>query len=793
MNQLNRRVTILTACAGCLLIGLYFWLAANLPVAGILKPSVTQAEVIEQAQTIYDRSELYEYVLTREVQVELDKNLLTYAQTHLANRLPDGFYPVASWNVTWSGQIQTKKEGPQPASLSVKYDFSGKLIEMLQDYPDLQRPPNYKESEALQAAQDFLTDLYIDDLSLSNKVISRDSRVLTYDFIFSKPSAIARELRETYEVRIMGRNVAYYRGRITFDPEVIILPESYKTSETVSLVSAGIIWSILCCLVIISFIKRLRRDLLEFKRAFWIGFAACFLVWPALALAGWPDANIVLLAGGLAGLLTGVGLLLVYAVTDSIARDIFPEQLALTDLVCRGICRVRELGQAMLHALAFAGPVLITVVGLYWLTSFFDDLYLNFDGEALLPFHGTRFLSSALLKETADALFITLLFFVFTAAYLRPKLRSQFWFTLVFALLINLAGLHLYHIQPTYVAFVLFLPAALVVSYLMLRTDPLAVFLGLLTVFFMHELVLLGHLPGSKISLPLLTALAWITLLLGAGCALIFSPRSTSDYRNYVPSYFSRIAERERLLKELEIARTVQKRFLPQQIPSLPNLDISCICQPAMEVGGDYYDFVQNNNGSIAVIIGDVSGKGVSAAFYMTMAKGIIKTIAKSISCPSEVLSKMNAVFYENVPKDVFISVIYGEFDLRKKVLTYARAGHNPLIVYKGGKRTAELVTPKGLAIGLDSGALFDSTIEQVEIPLEKDDLFVFYTDGISESLNNNGEEFGEKRLKEVITQNNTDSAKKLNEKIHSAIRTFAGDTKQHDDLTMVTIRVKDI
>jgi len=764
-----------------------------MPIAGLVRPSVTRAEVLALAQRAFDRSYLGDYDLQRQTKVNLDKNLLTYAQMHFDNRLPPDFYPIGDWEISWQGDIETKKEGLQPASFLVKYDFSGKLVELQQDYPGLQQPPNYKESEALRVAQEFFTEQFVDAGTLTNKSINRDSHVLTYDLTFSKQSRTAPELWETYDIRLTGRNVAYYRARITFDPEVVIFPESYQTSEYASLIMVGILWASMVILILITFFKRLRHDVLEFRRAFWLGFLVCFTLWPALALQGWPDPQVVLLGGGIAGTLAGLSFLIVYATADSLTRDSLPERLALTDLLCRGFIRVRELGQALLQSLTLSGAFLLSLAGVYWLTGHVGSSYLKFEGESLVPFQGARFLGAALLENVTAAFFLCATLFLFAAVSLRRWLHASRWYIVGFALLLDFAGLHFYHVQPTFLSFLIFLPFAFLIACMVFRVDIVAIFLSLFTVYFLHDLVLIGYLSSPLLSMPSLVAMGWVGTLLCGGVLLIFSERSVSDFQNYVPSYLSRITERERFLKELEIARTVQLRFLPQAIPSLPNLDIACICQPAMEVGGDYYDFVQNGNGSIGVIIGDVSGKGVSAAFYMTMAKGIIKTISKTVSSPKEVLSRMNTIFYENVPKDVFISVIYGEFDLDNKVLRYARAGHNPLIVFKKSKGMTELLVPKGLAIGLDSGTIFSQTIEQIEIPLEKDDLFVFYTDGISESTNSRGDEFGEERLTEAIAANNAASAKKLTERIHGAIRTFAAGTTQHDDLTMVAIRVRDI
>ena len=244
-------------------------------------------------------------------------------------------------------------------------------------------------------------------------------------------------------------------------------------------------------------------------------------------------------------------------------------------------------------------------------------------------------------------------------------------------------------------------------------------------------------------------------------------------------------------MNELEIAREVQQNFLPQSSPELPNLDIASICKPAREVGGDYYDFIQHNDDCLGVVIGDVSGKGVSAAFYMTMTKGIIKTLSRTYDSPKELLSRMNRIFYENVPKGVFISVVYAVFDYRGHCLRLARAGHNP-IIRVNGEETAEFIIPRGLAIGLDAGDVFSATIEEMELPLASGETFIFYTDGISESMNSKGEEYGEERLLECINRHHDYEAQQLVDRVVLQVSRFAGESNQHDDLTMVVVKVND-
>ena len=230
--------------------------------------------------------------------------------------------------------------------------------------------------------------------------------------------------------------------------------------------------------------------------------------------------------------------------------------------------------------------------------------------------------------------------------------------------------------------------------------------------------------------------------------------------------------------------------FLPKENPKIKGIDIASICIPAFEVGGDYYDFIQLSENKFGIIIGDVSGKGTQAAFYMTLTKGFLKALAKQSDSPSEVLSKMNELFYENVERGRFISMIYAVVDLEKKIIKIARAGHNPVILHDvSGK--VNLISPNGLALGLEKGPLFRKVISEFEEKLEPGKNFIFYTDGFTEAANKKDEEFGVERLSEIAMQNYNKSADEILNEIIKDVQKFIGKAKQHDDMTMVMLKVE--
>jgi sigma-B regulation protein RsbU (phosphoserine phosphatase) len=240
----------------------------------------------------------------------------------------------------------------------------------------------------------------------------------------------------------------------------------------------------------------------------------------------------------------------------------------------------------------------------------------------------------------------------------------------------------------------------------------------------------------------------------------------------------------------LEIARNVQLTFLPRAEPKIEGMDVSSLCVPAREVGGDYYDFIELSPRKLGVVIGDVSGKGISAAFYMTLTKGFLRSQAKGPFSPREILINMNELFYENAERGIFISMIYALFDLEARTLTFARAGHNPMILRRPGKGEAEELDAPGIALGLERGDIFSQTIEERTIGIEKKDVFFFYTDGLNETQNLRQEEFGEDRLLELVEKHSQLPSEELLYRVQEEIMAFAGEASQHDDMTAVVVRI---
>ena len=251
---------------------------------------------------------------------------------------------------------------------------------------------------------------------------------------------------------------------------------------------------------------------------------------------------------------------------------------------------------------------------------------------------------------------------------------------------------------------------------------------------------------------------------------------------------FEQQVEKERLSRELSIAREVQRRLLPQSTPEMDGLSLAASSVSAHEVGGDYYDFVRLDEHRIAVIIGDVSGKGTSAAFYMAEMQGIFQSLSRLAPSPCDFLSHANTALAHSLDRNVFISVIYGVLDLEKEAFVVARAGHCPAaVVDQTGN--ARYIRTQGMGLGLDRSTLFRTTLVEEQIDLNPGDVFALYTDGVVESRSPDGEEYGYDRLLEVLSEFRHEDATEIHLAVLRDLDSFLQDREYDDDMTLVIIK----
>lgn len=246
-------------------------------------------------------------------------------------------------------------------------------------------------------------------------------------------------------------------------------------------------------------------------------------------------------------------------------------------------------------------------------------------------------------------------------------------------------------------------------------------------------------------------------------------------------------AEKERLQKELEIARDIQQSFLPQVIPQIAGFELAAINVPAREVGGDFYDFIPIAEDKWGLVIADVSGKGVSAALFMALSKTVVRTNTIGNSFIPEAIYKANEFISEDSKvSNMFVTLFYAILDTKKESLTYISAGHNPPLIIRDKGEEVIVLEGEGIALGV----VPDIEIEEKEVFLKKGDVVVFYTDGVTEAINENEDEFGEERFIKAIKESASLSAQEIIKRIQQEIITFSGNQPQFDDITLIVLKV---
>jgi len=243
------------------------------------------------------------------------------------------------------------------------------------------------------------------------------------------------------------------------------------------------------------------------------------------------------------------------------------------------------------------------------------------------------------------------------------------------------------------------------------------------------------------------------------------------------------------LESELELAQSVQKMLLPQEAPKIPGLEVAAYSRPAQIVGGDYFDFVEFETGFYGLAIADVAGHGVSASLHMASVQSLLKALAPLSRSPAEVIRQIHKLLIHNIRYTTFVTFFIGTFDPSKKRLTYCNAGHNPPLVLRSQDRTTDapvLLKPTGAAIGLVEEADFGED----RLDLQKGDLLVLYTDGVTEAVNRQDQEFGRERLASLVRITDHLPAREVVNQIRQGLEEFSEGRPFVDDTTFAVCRI---
>src|SRR5881409_2522382 len=262
-----------------------------------------------------------------------------------------------------------------------------------------------------------------------------------------------------------------------------------------------------------------------------------------------------------------------------------------------------------------------------------------------------------------------------------------------------------------------------------------------------------------------------------------------SAFALYNAIIYSMANEKKRLDHDLEIARDIQRFLLPSEAPAINGFQISGINVPARQVSGDYFDYIHVDQERLGVAIADVSGKGVPASLIMAICRSVLRAEAAGNPSPADVLRKVNRQLYPDIKEDMFISMAYLVLDHQHDGVTLARAGHDAPLLYQRESQTITPIKSPGMVVGIDSGSVFDRLTVDFSVPLQRNDCLVLYTDGVTETLNSEDDEYGVDRMMQSVRASANDGAQAIVKRIIEDVREFTGSVPQNDDITLIAIR----
>lgn len=561
----------------------------------------------------------------------------------------------------------------------------------------------------------------------------------------------------------------------------------------------GVVYVLFVVWVMFMLFIRIRLRLIDTKLAVLFAVLAGF-AFPAIILLEWThgvfysfdplqgrEIFIQLFQVGVSAAFISLIYFAITAVGDSITREYWPSKLLTFDLVRVGHLYNRPVGLVLVRAIAYS----FILTAIYALSVYLmPDNYLSIS---------ETFRSNRTFLPFIEAVITAFLIFFLVTQGILLTLVGKISSYKKSGLLVGVV---------TAVAFILFSPlptdtgpfttelitAGLVgfsVGWIYVKEDYLTAFIAM-TLLGLQLLAVKGWVMSNSPD----ASVFYITLILIVA-ALIFAiqairnGKSIRELPKFVPDYINDLARDERVKQELQIARKVQQSFLPDQTPDIEGLDIAAICSPAYETGGDYYDFIQLNDGRLAVTIGDVSGKGIEAAFYMTFTKGVLHALCTDYTSTIEILAKFNTLFRKNAQKGTFISLIFGLIDTEKKEFRFSRAGHNPLLYFNSKENTLNEYRPDGIGLGMASEEIFRKNICESTIKFKSDDILVLFTDGVVEATNQINKFYGDDRLHKLIKQNKNLSSEKILQKLTDDLVKFGDGADQHDDMTVLVIKMK--
>ncbi len=804
---------LLTTIAGLLLL-LGIDLLPRINPAFIGLPKVSRSEAAQAADSLvrelrFDKDSFHRYAWYLRDANSIDYLMRCYGVRETMELLQQSNLPIAWWNFAWH---RNRPKDAQEEFLTIRIRTDGTLLGFRHQIPDSVAGTRLSQDEATALARAELerrlgaqtAALYtLDNFRVHNKPNRRD-----YNLRFVRKGNKIAEGHEAVDMQIAGDQVVMFMPKFVVPEDFTVSSGRFGGTNILFNGLSVVIYFLLTIFSLLAFLKKYHAGLISVNQGAVAGLIS-YVTFCIIYINSWSIFGTETNIGAISEVYTKFILLGIQLTTTLVfifvniftswnagIHEIYqlrPRLLSGIDSLLKGRWISKNMGREIppafiFGAIAFGATLLIELV----MITFFGA-HPRVGNQWLDMFNGKIPLLNALGSIITLTLFNNIIFRAFLIPYLLRFMKSP-----ALAILISAASFAGYSIffdefwlyWPVYFSTIPAFVQAILEGYVFWRYGLLA---SLLTSSVAALLRIVG--PAMSSGTPLFVINAGLLILiffviLAIGLIGLIRGKEFAVRTSDEPAHIRRIKEQTRMQQELEIAKKVQLGLLPRRVPQIEGYDIYAACLPALEVGGDYYDFFNLGDDKFGIAIADVSGKGMPAAIYMTLTKGILQSHAENDLSPKTVLTRVNSQMYQTIERTWFVSMFYAVLSPPEKRLHFARAGHNPVVWFKSdGSR--ELLNTPGIGLGLEMGPIFEKTLRETELSLTPGDTLVFFTDGFTEAMNEHGEEYGEQRLIDFLQGISHENAEEMVRSAIAEIRSFSDGNEQHDDMTIIVIKVR--
>lgn len=730
--------------------------------------------------------------LSQELDAETLRKMHRLYGIRAANRYAAERVPVLGWSYSVrlpGGPTAPLGREKEPA-LTVRMGSDGTILGLQRELNkdrDKPLPLTFEQARDQALVLLRLVGVSEDRVVLTGTKTSESEGSTVYEFTWKESPEGLPGLFFQYEVIVRsGYLVSFQRQTLFRDGE-----ETQGWGDILPALGAGVAWFFVALLTLILFVQELRRDQVDMHHARRVALSAGILAlgW---ALSDPSEGWLRALAGGaVVGIFSMLFYGFLWAVGESLLRQACPDRLRHADWILHGHLNVREMGRKALWAWGAGLSLLVVPSALLLAGSLWPGSRISLMPPRLrledISFPGTLLGDAILGPVPIVALFgLTFLGVFYPVLKLRfGRSASGILFCGVFALAATpIVGSA---VAPWGLALLMALLGGFLLFTVMEEAGLVVALFALYLPLALRNAVMLVGTKNAAAHLQGLLALGILFALLLLTAWLSLFGKAHVKARDYEPTYLKRMRERERFARELEIAKGIQQRFLPRSMPHIPGFQVAAVCVPAMEVGGDIYDLLPMPGGRWFLLIGDVSGKGVKAAFYMTLTKGILHAVTRAETDDRDVIRALNRIFKGLTEDGVFLTLGAVVLDPSRGVAKLLSAGHNPPLLLRRGE--VRVLDPRGIVLGLVDEETFLRTLRDERVALEPGDILVAYTDGVTEAMNRDEEQFGLEALSEVLRGCGDLDPNAVVRRIVDAVDAFEDGAPQADDLTLLVVK----